>query len=78
MPKAILEFNIPEEAQEHKDAVEGTDWKLVVWDIDQLLRNYLKHGCSNSVCADNRDAAFEHVRDEIYKIVEEKNLNLFN
>jgi hypothetical protein len=39
--KAILEFNLPEEEKDHLDAVNGTNWKLVVWDIDQLLRNYL-------------------------------------
>lgn len=42
--KATLEFNLPEEEQEHLDAVNGTKWKILLMDFDRTLRNYLKHG----------------------------------
>jgi hypothetical protein len=73
--KAILEFNLPEEEIEHKDAINGTSWKLVAWDLDQLLRNYIKY---NSVddCENNRYAAFEKVREELHNIIEAKGLIL--
>ena len=41
--KAILEFNLPEDKEEFDAASKGMDWALLAWDIDQLLRNKLKH-----------------------------------
>jgi hypothetical protein len=75
MSKAILEFNLPEEQHEHNDAVHGTDWKLVVWDLDQTLRNYLKYGGVDQ-CEDNKYAAFEFLRSELHAILESKGLIL--
>jgi hypothetical protein len=74
MAKATLEFNLPEEADDHLDAVNGTLWKLVAWDLDQMLRNYTKYGYDQ--CEDNKYAAFEHIRSELHSIIETKNLNL--
>jgi hypothetical protein len=74
MPKAILEFKLPEEEQEHKDAIEGTSWKVAMWDLDQTLRDAIKHGCDQ--CEDNRDAAFEYIREELYKILDHHKLIL--
>jgi hypothetical protein len=76
MPKATLEFNLPEEEQEHRDAIEGTMWKLAVWDLDQILRDALKHGCDQ--CEDKRDAAFEHIRKELHTILEYHKLSLLD
>jgi len=76
MPKAILEFNLPEEEQEHRDAIEGTMWKLAMWDIDQILRNAIKHGCDQ--CEDNKYAAFEYIRKEIYNSLDSYKLSLLD
>ena len=43
--KSILEFNLPEEQEEFRDAVEGSSWHVrfdEVW--DQVFRPYHKHG----------------------------------
>jgi len=72
--KATLEFNLPEEEEEHLDAIHGTDWKLVVWDLDQLLRSYIKYGTDQ--CEDNKDSAFLKIRDELHSIIENKRLVL--
>jgi hypothetical protein len=74
MAKAVIEFNLPEEQDDHLDAVNGTLWKLVCWDLDQTLRSYTKYGCDQ--CEDNRDAAFEHIRQELHSIIEAKRLTL--
>jgi hypothetical protein len=42
--KATLEFQLPEEQEEFDAANQGRDFKLLVWDIDQHLRNLVKHG----------------------------------
>jgi hypothetical protein len=76
MPKAVLEFNLPEEEQEHRDAIEGTSWKLTVWDLDQILHNALKHGCDQ--CQDNRDAAFEYIRNELHNTLDYHKLSLLD
>ena len=41
--KAILEFNLPEDKEEFDAASKGMDWALIAWDMDQLLRDKLKH-----------------------------------
>jgi hypothetical protein len=42
--KAILKFNLPEEEPEHKYALAGTDALLVIEDILNEIRSFLKHG----------------------------------
>jgi hypothetical protein len=44
MPKAILEFQLPEEQEAHEDALNGTLWHSVVGDLDDILRSWIKHG----------------------------------
>ena len=75
MPKATLQFDLPEEHQEHQDAIHGSEWKDVVWDIDQFLRNKLKyemHEYNDKSCYD----IFEEIRSELWEIINSKNLNL--
>ena len=75
--KATLEFNLPEEEQEHRDAIEGTSWKLAVWDLDQILRNALKHG-SSGLCEDSRDATLEYIRNELHNTLDYHKLSLLD
>ena len=42
--KAILEFNLPEDEEQFNTASKGMDWALTVWDMDNILRDKLKHG----------------------------------
>jgi hypothetical protein len=44
--KATLEFNLPEDTQEHLRAVQANDAWSALYDIDYMLRNLLKHGDS--------------------------------
>ena len=41
--KATLEFNLPEETNEHRAAVQALDWKYVVVDMDEYFRSQLKY-----------------------------------
>jgi hypothetical protein len=75
MPKATLQFNLPEEHQEHQDAVHGSDWKFVVWDLDQFLRNKLKYDMSDYKDKSPYDV-FEEVRSELWDIINTKALSL--
>lgn len=44
MPKATLEFNLPEETQEHEYACNGQAMYAVLMDIQETLRDARKHG----------------------------------
>ena len=57
--KAILEFNLPEDEEQFNTASKGMDWALVAWDMDQILRDKLKHGD----LFPNTRAELEKIRD---------------
>lgn len=66
--KAKLSFNLPEEAQEHRDALQGTDWKLVSWRMQQALLGSLDGGVKTLKTA--------VVLNTLNDIIEELGLNL--
>jgi hypothetical protein len=43
--KAILEFNLPEEQEDHAYAIHGVDALLVISDLEQEIRSKLRHDC---------------------------------
>ena len=67
--KAILEFNLPEEEEQFNVASKGMDWALIVWDIDQLLRNKLKYGAPT-----HHVHLLEELRDTLNNLVEDNGL----
>lgn len=42
--KATLEFNLPDEKFDHRLAVNAFELWQTIYDLDQQLRNFLKHG----------------------------------
>ncbi len=40
---AILTFALPEHADDLADALAGTRWRLVLWDLDRALRQVAKY-----------------------------------
>ena len=67
--KAMLEFNLPEEANEHKQAVQGADWEYALFELDQHLRGLIKWG-EDAVAADHA----EKTREKLYEILNERGL----
>jgi len=68
--KAILEFNLPEEADEHLTAVKAGDWQMALWDVDQRLREIVKRG------DDDKQADWaQELRDYLYEQLNERGLN---
>jgi hypothetical protein len=72
MPTATLTFRLPEESNEHRLALDGAYWWGVAWDIDQWLRNQLKHGCDHQT----PEAALQAARDQLHEIIQSRNLEL--
>jgi hypothetical protein len=42
--KATLEFTLPEEASEHRDAMDGYKWRAACQETRYYIRTLLKHG----------------------------------
>ena len=61
MPKAKLEFNLPEEEQDFKLASRGGEYFSVIWEALNDIRNYLKHGHSFKTI----EEALENVRETL-------------
>lgn len=68
--KATLEFNLPEEKEEHEDALKGTEWKWALEEVISYLRNETKH-VDHTV---EEYKVLDAVWDKIVKIMEERDL----
>ena len=80
MGKIILEFDSIEEQYDARVALEGSKWKMVIWDLDQTLRSTTKYGVSmfdksKEATGAEQDMA-DKMRDFIREILNEYNLNL--
>ena len=60
--KAILKYNLPEDKKEFNVACKGSDLFLSLWDFDQQLRQYIKHGHNFK----DVDEALETMRNWLY------------
>ena len=65
--KAILEFELPTDKENFDASAKGMDWGLLVWDIDQFIRNKIKY-------EQDRDGVFQLVRIELNFQMKEKGL----
>ena len=74
MPKAILEFNLPEEQNEFEVATNATKYYIVLHNIDRILRNKIKY--ANDDVSDDYINAFQTIRDELWAQIEEHNIIL--
>lgn len=68
--KAILEFNLPEDNVECRQAMNGGAWESVLWELDQELRSTVKWG-DDEVKAEYA----EKIREKIYELMSNHNLS---
>ena len=47
--KAILEFNLPEEIEEHLNAINGINYKIALQEMDRWLRSVEKNDLKPSL-----------------------------
>ena len=79
MNKIILEFDGTEEADEAQNALDGSKWKAVVWELDQKLRATTKYGTSTidkSNASEIEQQIAEKYREIIREIIQKYSLNL--
>jgi hypothetical protein len=66
--KATLEFNLPEESQEHLHAVRATDWYLFAWRFHQYLWKLNHDG--------DHPEIMPKIMEEFDEIIQDLNLTL--
>jgi hypothetical protein len=71
--KATLEFNLPEEAQEFRTAINGWKFKSVLNEINDDLRSKIKW---QDDMPDEVRQALQAVRDDMHQRLSEHNINL--
>jgi hypothetical protein len=83
MGKVILEFDSIEEQTEIQDALNGTNWKLAMWDLDQELRKTVKYGVpilknetGEGTATDVEMDVADILREKIREILDDYNLKL--
>jgi len=65
--KATLEFNLPEETIEHKDAINGSTFKAILWDFHQdSIRKRLKYDDS---LTDKEYELIEKIQTEFFECI---------
>jgi hypothetical protein len=78
--KITIEFDGIEEKEDAKTALDGSKWKLAMWDLDQRLRSTTKYNVSilkpNEEATDTEYEVAEKLREEIRDILESYGLNL--
>lgn len=64
--KVTIEFDDQDDAM---TAMQGGDWKMVVWSLDQTLRYKIKH-------SEKEEPELQDVRDRLHELLNDYNLNL--
>jgi len=74
MPRVTIEYTLPEEQDEFETANNASKYYSVLWDLDQYLRNFVKYP------SDREDPiltdTMAQVRDKLWELMKENNLNL--
>ena len=68
MPKATLEFNLPEERGEFHTAVNANKYIAALQDIDTELRNKIKYAGDD--VSDDTHKAYQEIRDKLGEMCE--------
>ena len=73
MPKAIIKFDLNEESNDFKLAVNAKEIMSVLWEVDQELRNKIKYP-SETTSQETIDALIS-IRDFLRESMSDNNIN---
>lgn len=63
--KGVLEFNLPEEQSEFRDAQNGSGYLGVIQEFDNYLRGIIKYGSEG--ITEQQLEVYEKVRDKLHE-----------
>ena len=72
--KAILEFDLPEENEGHRDALAGWRYKAVISDLYAHIRSELKY---NDKLTSDKVTALEEIRNRLKELEDEYEINTY-
>jgi hypothetical protein len=72
MPKAIFEFNLPEEQDEYDVMNQAPKTQSLLWDYSQQLRAWHKYGHTFK----DADDALRKIREEFYRLLNDNQVNI--
>lgn len=67
MPKAILEYDLPEERDDFDLAMKAAHLDYVIYELDNYLRGKLKYG----ELTDDQDRLYQEIRDKLTELKNE-------
>ena len=70
--KVRLTFDLPEEADEHRAALEGAASRMVLRDLAEWLRAKVKYEDHSA----EKDEAYQDVREQLFAYLEDAGINL--
>jgi hypothetical protein len=70
MAKVTIEFDSIEDKHEMEMFLNGMKWYLLAWELDQYLRNRLKH----EILSEDAYKALDEARDKLYELLREDGL----
>jgi hypothetical protein len=73
MAKATITFTLPEEQTDFHDAVHASDYKMVLWDLNQKLRSKLKY---DPTLDDSSAAAYQDARDMLHELLNDYGVSI--
>ena len=73
MAEGILKYNLPEERNEFNVALHGLDFYLALMDVDNELRNILKHDVETKL--ETPEDALEYVRELIREKMNDRSVS---
>ena len=74
MPKAILEFTLPEDQDDFDHAINGGKYYTVLWELDQYFRNKVKYPAEDA--PNDYTNAMEEARQELWNVLKAYHLDL--
>jgi len=73
--KVVIEFDGIEERNDLNDALNGYKWKMIVWDMDQELRRYIKY---DDKLNDQAQEIVEKLREYLRHTINEHGVNIYD
>lgn len=70
MAKGVLSFDLPEEEAAFRLAQEGGEWKYVMMDVLNHIRNKIKY----EQLGEAKENAYEEIRELIWNTINDRNL----
>ena len=70
--KATLSFNLPEEREEFELAQQGSSCSIVLFDLDQFLRNKIKYENLTEL----EEKIYQELRDKLHEFAHDKGVSV--